>query len=323
MLDGVGSSAASLLGAPNRVNVLIGRPLLLLLVVAAVGRIRSTKPLPHSFWSALAILLSFWFLTSLNGRAPSPSRYQYVGGVLLLMVLADAAAGIRLRRQVVLVALGIGSLAVIANLVALHHYYARMSDWATRARGALAAFQVGGASADPNFTADPSNTDIATLNSAPDWPLPVGRRCLRLAHIRRCGLAGASEEARVAADQLLADAEELRPVAVDRPPAPAGPPPRFAGGASGLAAPQGSCLTVPGGASPPVDLPRPGVTISPPGDSAETVGLRRFASSFPVSFPLGGTEVLLIRSDRSPRPWQAQFRGPGPVRVCGLSGGPP
>ena len=112
-------------------------------------------------------------------------------------------------------------------------------------------------------------------------------------------------------------------MAVDRPPAPAGPPPRFAGGAAGLAAPEGSCLTVPGGASPPVDLPRPGVTISPPGDSAETVGLRRFASSFPVSFPLGGTEVLLIRSDRSPRPWQAQFRGPGPVRVCGLSGGPP
>ena len=64
------------------------------------------------------------------------------------------------------------------------------------------------------------------------------------------GLAGASEEARVAADQLLADAEELRPVAVNRPPAPAGPPPRFAGGTGGLAAPQGSCLTVPGGASP-------------------------------------------------------------------------
>jgi hypothetical protein len=323
VLDGVGSSAASLLGAPNRVNVLIGRPLLLLLVVAAVGRIRSTKPLPHSFWSALAILISFWFLTSLNGRAPSPSRYQYVGGVLLLMVLADAAAGIRLRRQVVLVALGIGSLAVIANLVALHHYYARMSDWATRARGALAAFQVGGAGANPNFTADPSNTDIATLNSVQIGPYLSAVAAFGSPTYGAGGLAGASEEARVAADQLLADAEELRPVAVDRPPAPAGPPPRFAGGAGGLAAPQGSCLTVPGGASPPVDLPRPGVTIRPPGDSAETVGLRRFASSFPVSFPLGGTNVLLIRSDRSPRPWQAQFRGPGPVRVCGLSGGPP
>ena len=110
---------------------------------------------------------------------------------------------------------------------------------------------------------------------------------------------------------------------VHRPPPPAGPPPRFVGGTGGGAAPQGSCLTVPGGASPPVDLPRPGVTISGPAGSVETVGLRRFASSFPVSFPLGGTNVLLIRSDRSPRPWQAQFRGPGPVRVCGLSGGPP
>jgi len=65
------------------------------------------------------------------------------------------------------------------------------------------------------------------------------------------------------------------------------------------------------------------VTIRAPAGTAETVGLRRFASSFPVSHQLGGTNVLLIRSDRSSRPWQAQFRGPGPVGVCGLSGGPP
>ena len=327
LLDGLASSAASLLGAPNIASVWVGRPLLVLLLVAVVLRVRSPKPLPRSLWSALAVLLSFWFLAALgtmHGREPNVSRYQYVGGFLLLMVLADLASGIRLRRPVVLAALGIGCLAVITNLVVLRHYYGRMSDWTTRARGALAAFEVGGASADPGFTLGPDNTDIRTLNSVEVGPYLSAVDAFGSPTYGAGGLAGASEEARVAADQLLADAEELRPVAVNRPPAPAGPPPRFVGGAGGLAAPQGSCLTVPGGgASPPVDLPRPGVTISSPGDSAETVGLRRFASSFPVSFPLGGTNVLLIRSDRSPRPWQAQFRGPGPVRVCGLSGGPP
>ena len=59
-------------------------------------------PLPASFWSALVVLLSFWLLTAASnvpGRAPWASRYQYVGGVLLLMVLASLASGIRVRRR--------------------------------------------------------------------------------------------------------------------------------------------------------------------------------------------------------------------------------
>ena len=296
------------------------------LAAAVLLRKRSRIPLPAPFWSSLVVLLSFWLFTAASyipGRSPWASRYQYVGGVLLLMVLASLASGIRMRGAAILTALAVGGLAAISNLRDLHEGYQTRADLAARERGALAAFEVGGASADPGFTTGPANTDITAVGSLQVGPYLSAVDAFGSPTYGASELAGASEEARVAADQLLADAEELRPVAVNRPPAPAGPPPRFAGGAVGLAAPQGSCLTVPGGASPPVDLPRPGVTISPPGDSAETVGLRRFASSFPVSFPLGGTEVLLIRSDRSPRPWQAQFRGPGPVRVCGLSGGPP
>ena len=184
-------------------------------------------------------------------------------------------------------------------------------------------FEVGGASADPGFTAGPANTDIVSLNSLQVGPYLSAVHAFGSPAYSVAELPRAPEEARVAADQLLADAESLRPVPVDRPPPPAGPPPRLAGGTGGAAAPRGSCLTVTGvGASPPVDLPRPGVTVSGPTGAREIVELRRFASSFPVRFQLRGTGVLLIRSDRSPRPWQAQFHGPGPVRVCGLYGGP-
>ena len=323
VLDGFASSAASLLGAPNRVNVLIGRPLLLLLVVAAVARTRSTKPWPRSFWSALAILVSFWFLTRLTGRAPEASKYQYIGGILLLMVLAEAAAGIRLRRPVVLVALGVGSLAVIANLVALHYYYGGMSVLANRARGALAAFQVGGASADPNFTVGLNNNYVAPLKSLQIGPYLSAVAAFGSPAYGASALANASEEARVAADQLLAPAEHLSPFPARPLPTATGSPPQLIAAAGARPISRGSCLTLKTRSGPAiVTLPRPGVTIRARSGSPQALGLRRFATTFPLSFELRAPSVMLIPDDGSPRPWQALLRGPGSVTLCGLRANP-
>ena len=334
LLKGLAASASSLLGVPNslRAAAAEGRlPLVPLIVlgliplVAAVGfRRRSRMPLGAPFWSTLVVLISFWLLTAASnvpGRTPWASRYQYVGGVLLLMVLASLASGIRVRGTAILAALAIGGLAALANLRVLHDEYGKRADLTTRERGALAGFEVGGASADPGFTAGPQNTDIIPLYS-----VQVG---LYLSAIHAFGspaysgseLLDAPEDARVAADQLLARAEELGVRAVDHPPAAGGPPPVVADG-SAKAAPPGSCVTVAGagGPSPPVALPRPGVTVSGAPDSVETVELRRFASSFPVRYELRGTGVLLIRTDRSPRPWLLRLSGPGPTRICGIGG---
>ena len=321
---GLSASAASVLGAPNRASVAVGLALLVLLAVGVVLRVRSRRPWPPALWSALAVLLSFWFLAAIDtvpGREATASRYQYVGAFLLLMVLGDVFSGIRQRRPAVLAVLGVGCLAVITNLVVLRHDYERMSDWATRARGALAGFEVGGSSADPNFVTGPDNTDIVSLYSLQVGAYLSAVDAFGSPAYGASALAGASEEARVAADQLLADAEDLRLVPIAHPPPPGGPPPRFAPGADGGAAPPGSCLTVtgPGGASPPVDLPRSGVTVRTPVGAAETVELRRFASSFPLRYQLRGAGALLIRSDRSPRPWQLRVSGPGPTRICGIA----
>jgi hypothetical protein len=139
------------------------------------------------------------------------------------------------------------------------------------------------------------------------------------------GLLAAPENARVAADHLLAQAEELRWTAVDHPPSAGGPPPVVADGTARTAVPLGSCLTLPGAgdASPPVELPCPGVTVSGPVGSVEIVELRRFATSFPVRYELRGAGVLLIRTDRSPRHWQLRVSGPGPTRICGIGAGQP
>ena len=71
-----------------------------------------------------------------------------------------------------------------------------------------------------------------------------------------------------------------------------------------------------------VTLPRPGVTLRTQSGSPEALGLRRFATTFPLSFELRAPSVVLIPDDGSPRPWQALLRGPGPVNLCGLSAGP-
>ena len=194
---------------------------------------------------------------------------------------------------------------------------------ALAASGVLAGFEVGGASADPGFTAGPHNTDIIPLYSVAVGPYLSAIHAFGSPAYSALELLKAPEDARVAADQLLARAEELRLTAVDHPPPAGGPPPVVADGTVTTAAPLGSCLTVPGAddASPPVDLPRPGVTVSGPVGSVEIVELRRFASSFPVRYELRDTGVLLIRTDRSPRPWQLRVSGPGPTRICGIGAG--
>ena len=336
LLKGLAASASSLLGVPNSVRAAAaeGRlplvPLIVLglipLVAAAALRKRSRMPLATPFWSALVVLISFWLLTAASnapGRSPWASRYQYVGGVLLLMVLGSLASGIRVRGAAILTALAVGGLAAIANLRVLHDEYGTLTGLSTRERGALAGFEVGGADADPGFTAGPHNTDITPLYSVAVGPYLSAIQAFGSPAYSASELLKAPEDARVAADQLLARAEELRLTAVDHPPPAGGPPPVVADGTATTAAPLGSCLTVRGtrDASPPVELPRPGVTVTGPTGSVEIVELRRFASSFPVHYELRGTGVLLIRTDRSQRPWLLRVSGPGPTRICGIGAG--
>ena len=331
---GLAASAASVLGVFAEVQhaghgrfepyVYGGFVLLVLLAVCVVLRVRSRRSWPPSLWSALAVLLSFWFLAAIStmpGREATASRYQYVGGFLLLMMLADLVSGIRLRRPAVFAVLAVSCLALITNLLVLRDNYERMSDWATRARGALAAFEVGGASADPNFVTGPANTDIVSLHGLRVGAYLSAVDAFGSPTYGASGLSDASEPARVAADQLLANAEGLRLIPVAHPPPPLGPPPRISGAGGKGASTKGSCLTVSGsgGRTPPIDLPRPGVTINGPASTLEAVQLRRFADSFPLRFQLRGSGVLLIRSDRSPRAWQLHVLGPGPTRICGIA----
>jgi hypothetical protein len=326
--EGLASSAWSLLGVPATTQGRVGGVWPALLALAALGvlRARSRAPLPATFWSALAVLLCFWVLTAASfepGREPDQSRYQYVGGVLLLLVMGNAVAGVRLQAPAVIAILGGACLATIANLAVLHHQYDIHRARAIDERGALAGLEVAGPRADPNLILDPGNTENSAL-----WSLTAGPY---LSAVDAFGspaddplkLSGAPETARIAADRLNAQAEHLTPIPVRPLPTATGRPPQLVAAAGARPVPRGSCLTLNTRSGPAIiTLPRPGVTLRARSGSPEALRLHRFATTFPLSFELRGPSVVLIPDDGSPRPWQTLLRGPRPVTVCGLSAGP-
>jgi hypothetical protein len=326
-VEGIASSAWSLLGVPTRARSGGVWPALLALAALGALRARSRTPLPATFWSALAVLLCFWVLTAASfapGREPDQSRYQYVGGVLLLLVLGNAVAGIRLKAPETLAVLAVACVATIANLAVMRHDYSLfLRNRAIDERGALAGLEVAGSRADPNLVLLPSNTANTAL-----WSLTVGPY---LTAVDAFGspadnlfeLGDAPETARIEADQLNAEAEHLAPFPVRPLPSATGSPPQLVAAAGARPISRGSCLTLKTRSGPAiVTLPRPGVTLRARSGSPEALGLRRFATTFPLSFELRAPSVVLIPYDGSPRPWQALLRGPGPVTLCGLRAGP-
>ena len=169
LVEGLASSAWSLLGVPTHGRVGGVWPALLALAAFGVLRARSRAPLPATFWSALAVLLCFWVLTAASfepGREPDQSRYQYVGGVLLLLVLGER----RCRGPPE----GPGDLGDSRRGMRGDDRQSRgaaprlrrfLRNRAIDERGALAGLEVAGSRADPNLVLDQGNTDNGALDS--------------------------------------------------------------------------------------------------------------------------------------------------------------
>jgi hypothetical protein len=96
-----------------------GSALAALAAVALIWRI-SRGGVPRTLWVFLAIVLAYWVLIALGGRAPDSSRYIFAGTLLVFLVAADALAGARLPTVAVLAALGVVALAIPPNVAKLY-----------------------------------------------------------------------------------------------------------------------------------------------------------------------------------------------------------
>jgi hypothetical protein len=311
VLDGFASSVASLLGLGTPLlfggmgGLEWGRPLLVALVAVAVAWILRSRP-DRREWVLvpLAIGLSFWLLTAANftfGRAPSASRYQYVGAVFVLMVAADLAAGWRPGWRGVLAVLAVGVAAALGNLATLHQSYRALAGNSEPVRGGLAGLEIAADRVSPDLVLTPENSDFNYFTLLKAGPYLSAAEKFGSPAYSESELPGAPEGARVAADKVLAAA---LPISLRPTPGP----------------PKGSCTTVSGAGSdaPILDLPPGGARLSAQRGEGAILALRRYASaSFPIDpGSLRGNARLVIPTDRSSRPWQLRLETRGPVTVC-------
>ena len=311
-LDGFASSIGSLLGLSTPPitggtgGIEWGRPLLVGLVVLAAVRLWRLGRFPARLWGPLAIGVSFWLLTAANTsaeRAPTASRYQYVGAVFILLIAAELIRGWRPGWKALAAVGVVTALAAAANVSAMRDAYTILRGWTAIVRGDLAGLEIAADHVSPGLELTPQNSNFNYFGEVRAGPYLAAADKFGSPAFTSSELASAPEQGRIGADKVMAAALGLtfRPLS-------AAPPPR------------GGCRTVirSGGAPPVIDLPRGGATLTAPRGVRANLGLRRFATaSFPIVVgTLQGSARLAIPPDRSDRPWQLQVDADGPVTVC-------
>jgi hypothetical protein len=290
-------------------GLLCSSVLLVAIIVALVRRHRSKPGIPPAFWPIAAAAATNWLLTALNavpGREPTSSRYQYMGAVLVILLLSNLLKGVRFSRRALAVAAVVTVVAVVSNLAVLKDGKEVFMRTAFFTRADMAALEISRHTVEPGFWLSPT---IAGTPSIGDIQAEK-----YLAAVREFGspaespqwLAAAPEVYRRQADIVLAAA-----LPVSAPILPGG---------AGVKALRCSPLRPGRGGELEVRLAA-GVTWVKlaPGPRAE-LSLRRFARAhFPVKLgrlPGGSVAAVHIPADEAPQPWWLRVAGGSEARAC-------
>ena len=201
-----------------------GSALAALATVALVWRI-SRGGVPRTLWIFLAIVLAYWVLIAIGGRAPDSSRYIFAGTLLVFLVAADALAGARMPTVAVLAALAIVALAIPPNVAKLYDGRGPQLDDATNSRVEYAMLDLVEGPIPPEY-APGKDKRVTDLGGIVFTPMPAGDYLEAAERYGDLGmpldeLRGESQERREIADASLVGALglELEPAAPPADPA--------------------------------------------------------------------------------------------------------
>lgn len=288
-----------------------GRAILVALVVV-FGYRQARKPgFVPGFWPVAAAAATNWFLTAFNqipGRDPTSSRYQYMGGVLVLLLLANLLQGVRFGRRALIAAGGLTVAAVAVNLVVLRDGRDALELQSVLTKADLGAIEIARRTVDPEFSL---NTEVAGTTTLIDVQaakyLPAVREYGSPAYTPS-ELAAALDYGRKQADIVLSQALPLSTLT-----------------RLGAYDPNDSgenCVALAGNAPPASEVRlSPGLTRIElaPGPHADFT-LRRFATGeYPVvteGAPGDSVTLLRVPRDDAPQPWFLHVEASQPARVC-------
>jgi hypothetical protein len=301
-----------------------GYPLAILLGAIVALHLRRA-PRSIRFWTVAGTLVIYLALVAAGlspARAPNASRYVYMGGILLLLLVVELGRDVRWSTPAGLIAFVFLALSLLANVAELRvggHLFT--AEGATN-RATLAALELSREHIDPSVAVEDGNEThshpdmlfpaYAYFDAAEDFGSPA---------YNEAELLASGEQAREAADQELVRVLGIAPQPLQGRLASRGPAPKSLGGGPGDAASTGSCtllLPEPGQtAAFQLELPRGGFSYTTrPGTQLE-VSLARFAEVFaplgPVSFDRG---EIAIPADTSEVPWRAEVQTDGRTLVC-------
>lgn len=270
-------------------------------------RIRRGRLAP-SMWVFLATLVAFLVSIGLStgpDRPPTAARYLFPGAVLVLLVAAEAARGVRFSSSAVTALTALTALSLAVNLWHLREAERFLSAYGINAGPALAMVELAAAEVDPSFRpardargASPEQVGLpagAYLRGTANW----GSIAPTLEEVRR-----RPGVVRDRADIVLSRALGLQLV-----------PAASAVRRDGCEAIRESRAGGPAAAALP---PGGRVALENAGGGRAAVALRRFGPSFAASaggFGPRETVLLGVPRDAAPEPWQIAVSGEA-VRVC-------
>ena len=266
---------------------------------------------PASLWAFLAVAVAYWITIALAGREPDSSRYILAGTVLVLLVAADALAGLRFPALALAGLFVVVALAIPPNIAKFYDGRRWQLNDAEASRTEYAMLELERDRVEPGYT--PSNDPaVGEAGGSVFVPLPAGEYFRAADETGPLGYSLGQVRSQPLNFRQVADATLVGALGIHLDPA-------------GAPANRSGCLAIAdASAQDPAyfPLPHPGILLGARSSAPVEVRLKRFApesgGTLVGKIPPGSWAQLHVPPDRAPDQWQVVVNGP--TRACPAPG---
>ncbi len=264
--------------------------------------LRRRGAVPATLWVALAILVTLWAEQGLAlspDRTPGEIRYVFQDVVVLLLVVLEAARGIKATRLALALALALTLAGIAGNTFRFKEGREVLGPYSPPTNAAIAVVNLGGANVPPEFNPSVEAPEAFQPERGAQFgagPMQAVSEKFGSPGYSVAELLGKDESTRRSADLVAARALGLRLTpAADAP----GDSCRRHEGRGGFELPAGGAILI--------------------ADRSTVLALHRFAGSYAVQIGRmtpGRAMKLSVPRDAAAVPWQAIAPGAGSVTFC-------